>query len=592
MTMTTAAVAAVADTLLVDVDAVDNNDNDGVDESELTDFILSYGNSEVFQDSCSTSTCLDSTVCTYTGPATAGLSSSESSSAAPHPPHKHLREDTPSVVAVLPRSPNFFSPSSRVTSIECSCFSYFRHVTGPAFASYFDSSIWRAYTTNAALVHPVVFYTAAALGAVHRRFNYGITREAFEYCAHAARLHARAVKGLEELKAQRMNAGLIGSASTGGAGMGVYDRDVIMTSEMLLGLFEAFQSNYDRTVEHMNRGIKYMLARPMTLVHTESRYCTVESKPHTFRRLFHQLRCRAIHLFGSPTRILARWASGASLPKIPGAFANLEEARDFMFTEVDWIMNAPAREWTSSKRSEAQVLHVQRLLMWSVAYAETVKEMERTALQKRACNLLKLVRNATYLLLYMTLFVEADAADSEVNTDLPPTLDIEIDGDPDQDGGLAYASKALWDVIQKRKALNTNLGRVRIMVDGILDENSIFNYDEHSVSFDSAIGPPRASERVPESSAKTRHLVKGDLRQKAGCAALWEIQGIYGVAERVSAVEEHAVIASIRDIIPEHLDPRWVDISCLMESRKILLRYCRPDELGLGMVWTQEWWAF
>lgn len=550
--------------------------NDNFNETEVTDFILSYA-----AGATAIETLGDSTL-SSPWPASSATSPSHNSRSPLSSNQRYL------ATSILPRSPNFFPSSTEITSIEASCFSYFKHVTGPSFASYFDSSMWRTYAINAALAHPVVFSAATALGAVHQRFNFGISREAFEYCGHAARLHARAVKQLEDLKNQHVNVGLVGTNSSGGHGMGVYDRDVIMTCEMLLGLFEGFQQNYVEAVTHINNGMKYLLARPMTLVHSETRYCTVESKTNVFRQLFDQLERRALQLFGSEVKILVNWDDGLPMPVIPDMFADLDEARDFLFTEVDWIMRAPTEAWADQQdRSEAQNLHVERLMKWSVSYAETVKNMERTPGQKLACKLMKLTRNATHLLLFMTLFATVDFELPKVSN-----LDKGMARYPAQNRGLVHTTQALWEMVQNRDYLATNLARVKILAESILDDESLFHYDEHSVSFDSAIGPPRRNDKMPDSSNKTRHLVKIFLKQNARSSTLWEMLGVYGVAEKVSAVEEHAVIAAIKDIIPEHLDPRWVDITCLMENRKILLRYCRPDDHGLGMMWTQEWWAF
>lgn len=544
-----------------------DNSDEIVNEEELQEFILSY-NAE----------------CDLTlQPAPSSTSTS------PYHISKRRRLNIFSPVRAVPRTPNFFTQDHTISDLESYCFSYFCHRTGPQFASYFDSSIWRAYSIRGALTHPVLFTTAAALGAVHRRFNYGISREAFEYCGHAARLQVKALRGLEQLKQKSMNRGLISTdLPGGGGGMGVYDRDVIMVAEMLLGLFEGFQANYDKAVGHMNNGLRYLLDRPMTLCHSESQYCAIESKPCVFFQLFHRIRCRALQLFGSPTKILVKWGDGKPLPEIPAVFKSLEEARDFIFTEADWIMHAPARVWQDvAQRSEAQNVHVTRILQWSVAYAELVAGMERTSQEKRACRLMKLTRNATYLLLYLTLFVAVDMQ-------LPKMPDISeaMDHDQDQDSSLAYASQGLWEAVERREELNVNLARVKILAEAILEDHSIFSYDEHSTSCDTSIGPPKRRDNRPDSSNKTRHLVKTLTQKRLDDQPQWPTLSVYGVAERISAIEEHAVIDSVRNIIPEHVDPKWVDITCMMEDRRILLRYCRPDDYGLGMKWTQECWAF
>lgn len=557
-------------------------------DDELNEFIITYDTNAISTTQAISPYAFTASSC-VTSRATSPFSPSHLSK------RRHLspRARSPSITlmkAPLSRSPNFFPPDQPTTELECHCFSFFRHHTGPQFASYFDSSLWRTYSVQSALVHPVLFTVAAAVGAVHRRFTYGISREAFEYCGHAARLHAKAMRGLEELKHQNVNRGVFGTRSLGGGGgMGVYDRDVIMVAEMMLALFQGFQDNYSQAIAHTKTGLRYLLDRPMTLCHSESRHGAVESQPNTFRLLFNSIRCRALQLFSTPPKTLARWSEGTSLPDIPKSFASLDQARDYLFTETEWIMNTPAKVWRDpGQRKAAQHLHVSRLLRWSVVYADTVVRMHRTPREKKASILMKITRNMTYLLLYSTLFVDVDTELSKV-----PGMHEEIDADADQGSGLAFATKALWHAVAHREDVNMNLGRLKIIAEAILEENGIFTYDEHSISYDTAIGPPKKCGNLLESSRKTRHMVKAMMQEdKGGDDEIREVLGVYGIAERVSAIEEHAVIDSIRSIIPQHIDPKWVDVTCIMETRKILLRYCRPSECGLGITWTQEWWAF
>ena len=69
--------------------------------------------------------------------------------------------------------------------------------------------------------------------------------------------------------------------------------------------------------------------------------------------------------------------------------------------------------------------------------------------------LLKLVRNATYILLYNTLFTGTE----HTLPRLPP-LHEALDNDPDQDIGLATATRTLWDLIQRHQALVSSATRV------------------------------------------------------------------------------------------------------------------------------------
>lgn len=596
----------------------DMNDTETPEEEELNEFILSYDSDKTSQAGNPAVNCMITN-------------------------NKRRRRGhmTNAAAPFFPRPPNFFAPGNEISDLESHCFSHFRHRTGPQFMGYFDSTIWRTYSINGALAHPVLFSVATALGAVHRRFSYGISPAAFEYCGHAARLHAKATRQLNELKSQHVNSNLIGTANPGGGGaMGLYDRDVIMVAELLLGLFEAFQGEYEQSVRHTNNGMKYLLNRPMTLCYSETKHLSVGKQPDMLYEMFYQMNTRAQALFGSPTRILVEYGDGP-LPPIPSVFNDIEQARDYTFTEINWIMHVPHNVWQDSvQRSEAQNLHVSRLLQWGVAYAEMVRKNDRTPRQKRQCQLIRACRGSTYLLLYLTLYLpnESESPDEPDNTEkfdndkdtsetqVTSATDVasvevlsnrnladKIISDGVMWGGVIWkgdtwnndkqcvnvttstsppATCSLWNIVEKREELKINLARIKILTDALLEENGIWSYDEHSVEWDTSIGPPRAPDKTPESSNKTRHLVKWLRTNRQNDTAMWEMLGVYGVMERLSAVEEHAVIEAIRGIIPEHIDPRWVDITCLMESRRILLRYCAPDEWGAGMVWTQQWWAF
>lgn len=499
---------------------------------------------------------------------------------------------TPSSVAALdtsyrPRSilpakyatvPNMLiTPSTyrQVTDLERHCFSFFRYQTAPSFASYFNFALFRAGIIQAALDNSVVMSCAAALGAVHRRHEYGISREAFEYCIHASSLHQEALKKLAAYKANSLD-------SNGWTKP--YCRDAIALSEILLSLFESFQGEHEKTVEHVYEGMKQLLERPMTLVHKESHYRMVGPASNVLPRLFHRLDYSAHLLFEAPPLIYASQSDERPLPLIPSMFASLEEARDYIFTELHWIRSIPIKLWQDPiQKRKAQILHVRRISQWSVSYAELIKTITGTPKRNRACKMMKLTRSTVYLILYLMLSVE------HLHVDPSPSAS-EIDHLTDQDPNQPYTTNMLWELISQREDLVASLTSINIMAESNLDEMHTFHYEEHSLSLDSAVGPPRGSEKVPESSGKIRHMVKYLNLEQTPDHELWSTMGMYGVAEKWTGLEEHAVINAVKAIIPETLDPKWVDVSWMMESRKLLLRYCRPDDLGL--VWTQEWWKF
>lgn len=590
--------------------------SDVADDKAAADFILAYPAMQPESLSPSSTTTCSSSFTTH---------SSETIIRNYEQKDKHTNCDK----SYIHRTPNFFDVP--ITDLESHCFSHFRYRTGPQFAAYFDSTLWQPYSINLALSHPVLFACATAVGAVHRRFTYGISREAFEYCSHSIRLYAKARRMLEELKAKHTRHLTSNSFSSsdestshlelGSNGLGVSNRDVIMTSELLLSLFEGFQSNYDSAVRHMNKGMRYLLDRPMKLVHREISHLTIPpTGPAEVLGVFwNRIQQRARELFGSDPRLLreslCKYTDLRTLPPVPKIFTSLEEARDVIFEEVNSIMHTPRRVWKDEKsRSDAQKLHVARLLRWNAAYAETIQVLQRTDTEKQACMLLKLTRNMSYLLLYLTLYVNAyvhgqrgdEARDrlirksmADGQAEIEDFLEQYVQDHNDQlltndtpededDNACAYTMAHLWKTLPHHEVLLSNLCRLHIIGEVILNPSSAFSYLEHSCSFDSAIGPPLQPLPIPEASGKTRHLVKNLLEQPTGEDTDAQL-GIYGIAEHISAVEEHAVIEIAR---ARYTNLRWIDITWLMEERKLLLRYCSPGGDGSGMCWTQEWWEF
>lgn len=195
------------------------------------------------------------------------------------------------------------------------------------------------------------------------------------------------------------------------------------------------------------------------------------------------------------------------------------------------------------------------------------------------------------------------------------------------------------DYAERKSALNAHFARLLVFGDG-LEKDSPFGYKGmHSLSVDSGIGPPLWAGNTRCRSTKVRHQVTSVLMQgqRVDEGELWKEMGVYSVAEKLSSVEEHAVVAAgglsgwtggwkrkgkggsingavrARDGIGEVSEeeeggwfrgqpnwmvgkvglgePKWVDFTCFMEEGRLLVRYCREDEVG-GLVWTQEWVTF
>lgn len=484
------------------------------------------------------------------------------------------------------RSLGFSALGTGVSDLEYRCFSHFCHRTSPQFASYFECSIWRSYIICGALSHPALFATAVALGAVHRRFSCGISREAFEYCAHAAKLHEKAVRAVEQLKRQGKTQLFVGDDVGSISGC-----EVVVLCEILLGSFQVFQGEYDDSKKHFDSALKYLIRRPLTLEHSESQFCVTKRKPRIFCQLFYQLHGCAVDLFGSPSMLLVKWKTGQYLPHIPNAFSSLEEARDFLFTEFDWLMHAPARfSHSVHERSSAADMHIVRLQNWSLAYINMMRNVQRTLKQEKICLLLKTIRDATYLSVHAECFVD-------INMGLPklPHLDCRISGDTSQIIDLLYISNTLSEAIERREMLCTvGLARVKELIRPILDSGGIFDlevYDRSAYSPSIGLLYNQSRDFQQECSKNNNRDMRTTILMDMHTNS-WEMLSIYGVAQRVSAIEEHATVQAVRSVMDDRIDLKWVDLVTAIENGEVMVRYYRPDTSGLGLSLVQEWWKF
>ncbi|KIV79652.1 hypothetical protein PV11_07200 [Exophiala sideris] len=459
------------------------------------------------------------------------------------------------------------------SDLESYCFDHFQHVTAPQLVSYFDNCVWRRFVKRAALGHPVVRQAAIACGAAHRRYNLGISREAFEFCGHSLRTYTTALRCLKQMERE---------ASP-------YDHDAMMTSWTLLGLFEGLQDNDERCVEKFDRALQLLRPPNLTLLHSESRPCEFLTRPNRFIVLLHRVSCRAIQLFGSSRHPLTYPDEGGVLPPLPDFFEDLEQAMDFLLTDVEWILNSSARlKENPEARTEAQSVHVKRLSDWSTAYMSTVQRLScRTTKQKQACMLMKLLRNATYLLLYMVFFIQID----KYLPPLPP-LDEDADRDPDQDQDLLLATRLLSKYCHKRLNPRENLSKINTLIEGILDDNGIFsNAACQNMSGDYTGGSQSPHNNNESASLVTPTGVSSSIISSSSNDS-WELLGLYALAEKLSNIETRATLSAFSTLLPEALDRGYSDVVCLIESRRILLRYFRINEHDSSVCRVQEWWVF
>ncbi|EXJ79157.1 hypothetical protein A1O3_08658 [Capronia epimyces CBS 606.96] len=488
------------------------------------------------------------------------------------------------------------------------CFDFFRTRTGPEFAAYFDSSIWRSCLVRACFRHPTVMAAAAAVGAVHRRFELGISREAFEYCDLSNEMYQGALKRLsDDLAAGNPNAA-----------------EINMLTMKLFSVFETFQGNEDLAQMHLVAGLKALLKRNMRTTYRDTQYRSVDISYDSLRRLFLKLELESVRSFHGPAKILSEpeeavplAVSDPSLPDgifflpdpdpypIPHAFTSLTQARDVLFTEATWIWHT----WglleqgilSGSGFSRHQV-HISRLLQWSMAYAEYCKHetAQRQPHDQPAAQLLRVYRETAYLILLTQMAFHSP----ETGAVIIPLCD------PPE---LCSCHRSCRTYAERKEALNAHFARLLVLSESVLNRGSLFAYNEHSLSMDSGIGPPLylgAPQQPHCRSTKVRHQVTSLLDASEIQTRVWDTLGVYSIAEKMSAIEEHAVVQC--GAVSADLEPKWVDVTFFLDERRLLLRYCTPDREGRGgkirgtglvpsdygssgtggLIWTQEWASF
>ncbi|KAK5558886.1 hypothetical protein LTR46_003075 [Exophiala xenobiotica] len=471
------------------------------------------------------------------------------------------------------------------------CFDFFRSRTGPEFAAYFDSSIWRSYAIKAALQHPTL----------------GISREAFEYCDLSDRIYQKALRMLSnDLASDHPNA-----------------PEINMMAMKLFSVFEAFQGNYDLAQMHFSNGLKGLLSRNLRTTYRDTHYRTVDINQESLRKLFLKLELESVRLFDGPANILSDPEDCLPIPSLnpfdpdsfsylpdpnpyplPRAFTCLSQARDVLFTETKWIWHT----WTLLEqgllvgtRFTRHQTHISRLLQWSVAYAEFSKtersRQSSNSQEKHSRHLLVAYREAAYLLLLTQMAFHSPETGEVIVPlcDPPETCDCH---------------KSCRTYAERREALNAHFARILVLCESIFNQSSFFAYEEHSISVDSGIGPPLFLGNRKCRSTKVRHQVTCLLEESEIQKRVWDTLGVYTIAEKLSSIAEHAVIGC--GAVPAELDPKWVDITFFLDERRALLRYCTADPEGVGgkmrgtglvteryqgsgsggLVWTQEWIAF
>jgi hypothetical protein len=377
----------------------------------------------------------------------------------------------------------------------------------------------------------------------------------------------------------------------------------------------------------MTNGLKGLLNRKMRTTYKDTQYRAVDVNYESLRRLFLKLELESVRMFGGLPTFLSDPEASTQLPyltpptqfedddpdscppdpnpyTLPRVFSSLSEARDVLFTEAKWIWHTWALLEQGSlagsgfKRHQT---HISRLLQWSMAYAEyskTEASLSNTA-DRQPAQLLKAYREAAYLLLLTQMAFHSPYTGEVIVPlcDPPETCDCH---------------RSCRNYAERKEALNAHFARLLVLSESIFNRSSFLAYDEASMSVDSGIGPPIYLGATHCRSTKVRHQVTSLLNRSEIQHRVWDTLGVYAIAEKLSSIEEHAVVNC--GAVSERLEPKWVDITFFLDERRVLLRYCHADREGRegrvrgtglwtgedrwtesgtgGLVWTQEWVAF
>lgn len=460
-------------------------------------------------------------------------------------------------------------PSS-TTWNDLDCFGYFASYTAPIFSSYFDGSTWFSLATMLGHGHTEVFYAAAACGAAHRQFMAGISSEAFQFYRRSRTLYQQALKSMKHASCDQQSSAYV----------------PLMISQLLLAVFACFQDDMANAVVHLRAGMASSLSRRTKLLHSEERCSLNELSPISFRTQMQHLRLEAYKLLNDRVQPNRPYPLGQTR-HIPDVFIDLRQARNILFAEVDTIFSVlECSEIDESRRRKIQTECVTRMFQWNAAFARTIQTKQDLEMANpRVCKVLRTTQNALYLLVYLVLFDCRDLNGSLVGLDHRTNTKVGRTTSSTQQ----KTSRSSVEGVDDR---GINFARIAGLVESLASLDNSLSPEEHKISLDSAIGPPR--EPCPagvNTSSKTRHLIKSLLSPSDSKEALWKMLDVYTIAERLSAVEEYAVISVIDKVVQPVVFPRWSSITHMFESSKLLLRYCQPGDSGGETRWIEELWA-
>lgn len=444
------------------------------------------------------------------------------------------------------------------------CFDFFCRQTNPLFTHYFETTMWAGPMMQSCF-HPAVQQAMIALGAVHRRYELGITPEAFEYCAFSMKAYSKAMAATRELLRN--------------GGPESVELTVILS--WIFGAFEVFQGNDEAASQHLTSGLKSFFAQNFKKQESSTIRRNVSLNEENLRKLFRKLELKSVEIFGESARILCKPGDMLNLPEVPEHFYSLDHARDVLFTQIHWNFWALTYEENDNlSRLASQSDRVSRLLQWSASYAKLCKTLTSRispcqGSRAAASCLLRVCRELSYLLLI-----------------LQPATTREYKAEK----FCAFRIKSL-DEAKRVETMNIHFAKLLIMADRLLDSDSrTFERSLKRPSFgvDSGIQPPLYLAATRCRSTKIRHQAQVLIQDTPREAKLRHALGAYNVVERTSMLEEEAALKCGSLPLEMESKVRWIDLTCYLEERKVLRSYCMSDE-GTGvdsLVWVREWITF
>ena len=472
------------------------------------------------------------------------------------------------------------------TDTDFYCFEFFRLNTGPEFSGHFDSSFWRQLLIQQCLTSPTVRQAAIALGAVHRRHELGITPAAFEYCAIALKAYTKALRALNEDIEKNQEE--------------VFE--TAMASSMLLSAFEAFQDEYSSSLQHTQNGLRVIFTRKYRRLSSRTTIIDTRFTLAALRSLFSDLQMKVRRLLRLDRK------AGSSRPRnwlpfdIPSTFRDLEEAQDYLFAHVQEMFDISTPEASVKSTRDAEVnwqQHAVRLIRWSTAYANcsrAIQDHQISFVVGTPFSLMRLCYEAAFLLLWSQLGCLSES----VGMNKLHSTEADI---------------ICLDSTERASSLDTQFGRLVFLAETIYHDPA---RDEaphplgfgcthdlpelaHSWCVDTGLMKPSIATLLPPAKAflsrsgKLRHqaLMLPGVEARLQATRFWQDAGLYSIAENIMAIEGSMGQQGLRSGLFSHGTPRWVNITCFIEERKMLILAASEAQNDDGeLLWTQEWYGW